>query len=237
MVLSLLLLVRQAVAEDTYQITVTQPTNSSGTYTVSLKADAVSTGTTYRQGPTVAFASTEAHYDTRSVITAQWTEPTGIQTGATSDFTLAFDQPILATELSSADFTFTGGATFNSVTPTSGTQTDYTVRVNNPANIAGSYTITLVEDAVENGTAHLEGPDSDLESSSVSYDTRPVLTVSSFTAPATRQTGTSSTFRITFNQAVPTTEITTADFTASNVSASISSVTAVSPAFWKCEYL
>ena len=217
--------------EDTYNIVVTQPTNSDGTYTVSLNANAVSIGTRYKAGPAAIFTSTAATYDTRSVITAQWTEPTDLQTGTTSDFTLTFDQPILATELTNADFTLSDNTvTVNSITPTSGTQTTYTVRVNNPTSTFGSYTITLEANAIENGTAHLRGPENDLISTSVNYDTRPALTISSFVAPSGTQRGASSTFRITVSQAVPTTEIVAADFTTSSVNAVIGAVTAVSPA-------
>ena len=59
----------------TFTIAVTQPTHSSGTYTVSLNADSISASTGgggYLQGPANSYTSDAVTYNTRVVATAAW---------------------------------------------------------------------------------------------------------------------------------------------------------------------
>ena len=215
--------------EDTYTITVTQPTNSNGTYTVTLKEDAIPNSTSYREGPSADYESTDCTYDTRKVVTITWTEPTGEQTGTTADFTLTLGRSIARTHLSAADFTLSNTAfTVASITPTTGSHTTYTVTVNQPANISGSYTIAINAGAIPISTSYLASPAAAVTSDEVDYDTRARITAS-WSGVATSEVSTATTTAtLTFNHGVPKTELTTSDFSSSNQAVTITGITPTS---------
>ena len=96
--------------------------------------------------------------------------------GATVDLRLIFDRAIPSNQLSSADFTFTGGATFNSISPTTGSNTTFTITVNNPSNNSGSYTATLRANAVAaKDNDYLAGPVTAETSGAVTFNTRTLV--------------------------------------------------------------
>ena len=217
-----------------YNILVNNPVNTSGTYTISFNSntisDSISGGDLYRAGPAIDFASEVVTYDTRlPVLTVtSFTAPIGTQTGTTSAFTLTLGYSVLATQLTSADFAISlASASFFSITPTSGSNTVYTINITNPTTANGVYTVSLNANSVPDSTTYRAGPASAYTSTSVSYDTRPQIAVTSFTAPSGTQSGTTSTFRLTLDRTVPTTQITGVDFTVSVTTASISSVSPV----------
>ena len=206
--------------EDTYTITVNQPANAHGSYTITLAQNAIpAKANTYKTGPSSISTTTSTSFDRRNAITATWTEPTGTQTGATAAFTLTFGQSVPASQLTSTDFTVTNGgsvAATGAISPTSGNQTVYTITVTQPTNSNGSYTVSLNADAISTGITYLEGPDSVVQSSSVSYDTRVRVLVSSDTLPSTTQTGATVAATITFNRSIAASELSVTDFTLTN---------------------
>ena len=210
-----------------FNVVVNNPSTASGSYTVTLAGNAISAGTSYLAGPTSSYTSESLTYDTRTAIAvSSFTGPGTSQTGSTASLTLTLDRSVPATQLTTADFSATGGASVTGVSPTSGNVSVYTITVTQPTNGSGSYTVALSANAIGSSTTYLQGPTSAYTSSSITYDTRSAITVSSFTAPGTTQTGSTSTFRLTLAMEVPTGQITTTDFTAPS-GTSISSVSAV----------
>ena len=80
--------------ESEYNITVNNPSDASGTYTISLNANSISGTTTYKGGPATSVTSGTVTYDTEdSGITASWGSITIDSTdrSASSDLTFSED--------------------------------------------------------------------------------------------------------------------------------------------------
>ena len=214
------------VSGTSYTITVTQPTNYNGPYTVTLDADSIPNGDTYLEGPDNDVVTGNINCDTRSAITATWgTLPTGDQTTETITLDLTFGQSIADSELTNSDFTVTGG-TGGSVTGVSGSGTDYTITVTQPTNYDGTYTVSLEMNALPNGTTYLQGPTADLATGNINCDTRRAITASWTSVPTTPQTGTTVDLTLTFGRSIADGQLTTGDF--SSTQGSITTVTKVS---------
>ena len=217
--------------EDTYTVTVNQPNNAGGNYTITLAANAVpAKDNAYKAGPATT-STASASFERRSAITASWTEPTGDQTGATAAFTLTFNHSIPATQLSTSDFTVTDDHSI-AISPTTGNASVYTITVTHPSTGTGDYTVSLNADTVDTGTTYLEGPDNAVTTSTITYDRRPRVSVSSDTLPATEQDGATVQFTLTFDRSVPATELTNTDFTLTG-GASIAATGAINANDWK----
>lgn len=169
--------------------------------------NAVSDGTTYRQGPATA-SSVTISYDRRSAISISSFADVGSagtpQTGATSQLTLTLSQAVAAGQIAIADFT---------PQPSSVTTTDnqnFQITVANPADRRGSQTITLAANAVAESDTYKSGPaESEDRSAIVYYDRRVAIAVESFTVSGT---GSSSTVTLRLNRTVPATQVSAADF-------------------------
>ena len=110
----------------------------------------------------------------------------------------------------------------------SGTASVFIIGVTNPTGSNGTYTISIAANSIPTATTYLQGPTTIVNSrTAATYDTRPSVEGTSFTAPATEQTGATSTFRLVLDRAVPTAQITTGDFSASITTATIASVAGV----------
>ena len=173
-----------------YTITVTNPTNAHGNYTLTLAMNAVADGTGYLEGPPSAETSTAVAFDTRTAVSVvSFTPPSGTQSGATSTLTLTLDRNVPASELQNTDFLPSNMlATINSITPTTGNQNVYSVVVNNPSSGNGTYTVSLRGNAITSSPTYLTGPIANFASTDVTYDRRPVLTGSWTTEPSGTQT-------------------------------------------------
>ena len=199
-------------------ISVTPPTNRNASYKFRLKATSVrSDGSAVDNAPASASISTAIainNYPSLSV--SSFTAPSGTQTGSTSTFILTLGSAVPKTEITTSDFTISiSGITLSSVTGQglATTATIFNVIVNNPSSASGSYTISLSANTISAGTTYTAGPSSIETSGSVTYDTRSAISRSSFTAPTGTQTGTTSTFTLTFGSIIPTMELTSSDFT------------------------
>ena len=123
-----------------YHILIANPTAVRGSYTVTLSANSISTGTDYRAGPAAAAPSTSVNYDTRSqVAVSSFTAPDGTQSGTTSTFRLTLDRRVSTGEITVTDFTAAGGASISSVAAvgTQATSDRYDIVVTNPTNRTG----------------------------------------------------------------------------------------------------
>ena len=168
---------------------------------------------TYLQGPTkMLIVLVLCNYDTRRVITASWSEPSDTQTGSTSQSTLTFNHSVPATQLTSADFTVSGGLSYT-ISPTSGNSATYTITVTHPANTSGNYTVTFAQNGIDAANTYLRGPSSNVTSDTIDYDTRVRVSVSSASIPSGTQEDATITGSITFDRSIPTTELTNSDFT------------------------
>ena len=223
----------------TYTVTVSQPTNAMGSYTVTLDQDSIPSGTTYLQGPAGDEDSDSISYDTRSALTvSSFGVKSGTSTTATSatrEFEIVFGQSIPKTELTTDDFTITGTATVTGISPTSGSNTTYTITVTQPTSDNGTYDLSLDANAISTGTTYLAGPlsgDSNRSITGIQYDTRPRVNVSSFapelTTDAAEEAATRA-FTLTFDRSVPASDLTFADFSSDDVTISQASDITISP--------
>lgn len=219
----------------TFDIVVNNPATGSGSYSISLNAESITAmGSIYAASPPYSFVSGLVYYAQPPNITvSDFNAPMGTQTGANSTFELILSHAIPRTgALDITDFTAAASTSIVSVTGrgTASTTTTFDIAVRNPTTAEGSYTITLNANAIAAGTGYLAGPTTAQESDSVTYDTRTVVSVSSFTRPATSpQTGATSTLVLTLNTAIPRTgtdSLDVNDFAAQMISGlSIASVT------------
>ena len=148
-----------------YTLTLSLPTEATGTFTIDLVASSVRTGTS-RDGPDITQHSPTITYDTRPIPRVlSWVLPSEIQTAATSVITLNFDHDI--TGLASSDFSF--NHTNTSVTNISGSARAYQITVNLPQNIYSRMVLTLSANSVVHGT--FTGPLEDSISPSFVFDT------------------------------------------------------------------
>ena len=196
----------------TYTIVVNNPDNHRGTYVVTFAANSVSDGTTYREGPAILETATVS-YDTREVITASWTAIADTQTGLTTDLTLTFGNmnQVPSNQLTISEFTINNdNASISSISPTSGTSNIYTITVTNPVTGSGSYIVTFLANSVLGTDTYKTGPTAAIPIT-INYDTRPVITAT-LTAPATTQTGTTTSITLALNRSVPVSEVSSGDF-------------------------
>ena len=227
-----------ATAGTAITIRATVPANTNGTFRLRLKATSVmSGGSSSNNAPASATASTGTAIDIRPQLTvSSFAAPSSTAlapiTASTSTFVLTIDRAVPKTELTTSDFSASiAGASISSVTGRGGATTAsiYDVVANNPTTSSSSYTLTLAADSISASTTYKAGPTSDFTSSTVYYDTRSAITVSSFVAPTSTAlapiTASTSTFVLTLGTAIPKTELVTGDFSASITGASISSVT------------
>ena len=198
-------------SHESYTITVTQPTHYDGTYTVSLKANAISSGTTYLAGPATVVTSDSIDCDTRKVITVtSFGEKPRTATGegtATRELEIVFSQPVPAGQLAVSEFRSNNAdITTSSIDPTSGSNTEYTITVNQAIDKFGDYKITFAADSIPDGTTYLEGPSSAEESSQLSFDRRSAITAT-WSVPTNSdqmpRTGSTVDLTLTFNHAIP----------------------------------
>ena len=82
-----------------YDLTVINPTEANGSYTITFNMNSIDTGTGYRGGPTINQVSTVVYYDTRSFTT--WGTPSFCGTENTVTTTLTFAESV--TGLTSSD--------------------------------------------------------------------------------------------------------------------------------------
>ena len=190
-----------------------------------------------RAGPASAATSGSLRFDSRAHLrVSSLIAPSGTQASATSTFRLTLPRRVPTSELTTADFSGPTGVTISSVTGisiSSGMARYYNIVVNNPIAKSGTYSITMRAGAIPstttpNGSAYKYGPQSTYTSTAVTYDTRPSVSVSSFTAPTGRQEGATSVFRLTLSQTVSTSDLTTSDFTPAT-NTSISAITPITP--------
>ena len=211
--------------EDTYTLTIRQPTHSNGTYTIIVARNAIPSGGTYKQGPIVSYTSNAITYDTRQAIRViSFTAPSSTQNSATTNLILTLSRTVAASALVTSDFTPSGSATIASISPTSGNNSVYIIRINNPSSSSGTYTVNLNANAIETGTSYLQGPTALYTSETVTYDTRSDATVSSFTAPTGTQTGSTAALTLNFAHQIPASVLDVRDFTPSSSSVVISSI-------------
>ena len=222
---------------NTYTISVNNPPDFEGGYPITINTNAIDGSSTYGSGPLSTDpnrTSAIVYYDTRTNVSiSSFTAPSETQRGITSTFILEIDRTIPSSDITTSDFTVQSGsgAAINSVSPINELGfgvNSFSIVVTNPENRSGSYTITLNANSIPRNSGFLPGPVTAQVSDAVTYDTRPSVEGSSFTAPSGIQRGATSIFRLVLNRAVPTAEITVEDFTASITQATISSITGVS---------
>ena len=216
-----------------YTITVTQPAHNSGTYTISISASAISGSTTYKPGPVSSYQSTSVTYNTRVIATASWSSvsycPATNKLSGTLTFSGANITGIAATDfevLDSSNTIQTTGWSFDTPSTTANDGSGLTISVTPPANRNASYKLRLKALSVQSdGSSSNNAPVShaNLTTTAIAIDNRPQLIISSFTTPTGTQTGTTATLTLTFDRAVPASELTTGDFTGTN-GASVTSI-------------
>ena len=221
-----------------FDITVINPISTQGTYEISINTNSVTASSTYKAGPLQfdSRTSSSVTFDTRTAISVSSfiPYPNNILTSPENVFVLTLDRSVPTGEIDTSDFTVQSGsgASIRAVRPQNaigGVTNVFNIDVTNPTNNSGSYTISLNQNVVSGtGTNYKPGPIAAQASTAVAYDTRGSVEGSSFTAPSGTQRGTTSIFRLVLNRAVPITQITIADFTASITQATIASVTGIS---------
>ena len=217
-----------ATNSNRFRITANQPTNSMGTYSITLAANSISAGTNYKAGPTTANTSANVTYNTTPIVTViRFSTPVGLQTGSSTTLTLTLSHSVSTSEICTGDFTAATSTSINSVTainPSGGLASQYSVIVTNPTSANGSYTIIFKKDAIPTGTGYRKGPPANFTSQTVNYNTRPAVAVSSFPAPTGTQTGSTSIFSIGLSQVIPVSQLTTSDFSTSDTNATLNAV-------------
>ena len=208
----------------TYDVTVINPSGSSGTYTVHLRASAVDGGTTYKSGPSAQYTSTDVHYDTTPVVSgAAWTNVSFCTTSGKLQGTMTFSNADVE-GISASDFEVINNAgddqrwVFDPTSSSATAGTGILIQATAPANTNGDFRLKLKANHVRSGgSSTSNSPSVDVISSpATSIDIRERVRVSSFTAPRETQTGTTANLTLTFDRRIPATELSSGDFTATN---------------------
>ena len=218
-----------------YDIILNNSETRQGRTWIQFEANSISGATAYSAGPPRAVFRWFDTYDNRvfplSITSSSFTLPTGTQRAATSTITLTVPRAIPRTgQLTTTDFSISDSSvTIASVTGQGmeSTATVFDIVVNNPSSSNGTYTITLAANAINAGSGYAASPSSSVTSSSITYDTRTLVSVSSFTAPDPTQIATTTNLVLTLDTGIPRTgELDVNDFSPQMGSgASIASVT------------
>ena len=219
-----------------YNITVTNPINATGSYTISINANAIPNSSTYRGNSAVT--SGGVSYDTRP-LTATWGTPSYCSTSNKLSATIRFS--LAVTGIEDSDFRVIdntspnpieqGSWTFDAPVTNVNANTDITIKAEAPDNTNGSFGLRIKANTVKfGGDSENNGPSLETSTGTISIDNRPQLIVSSFTAPTGIQRRPTSTFLLTLNKEVPTDQLTVSDFIISSSTSSTGiTINSVSP--------
>ena len=234
----------------TYNVTVTNPIGSSGSYTLTILTDTITAGTFHKTGPSGDVTSASVYYNTQASV--WWTSPSngpnddilsgrinfsnagsGIRNINPTDF-VVIDSTDLATEITTWTIVLNNrpGISFY-IGRSSGS---LLVTATPPANTNGSFKLRLKANSVRShGSSTGNAPINNIDFRSFySVDNRSELEVTSFTSSSPNQSSPTrnptSTFTLTLNQSILVSSIcSTSNFSRSNTSATINSVTPISP--------
>ena len=223
---------QSATTTSIFNIVVNNPSSGTGTYTISLNADSISSSTV--RGPRDDYTSEQVTYNRLPIIQVTGFQPHSTTTeqnpttAATMSFSLNFSQSISKTgQLTASDFTIPAGASVGAITGLGmgTTSAFFTVVINNPTNSTGNYTLQLNANAIAGTTTYNTGPTSNTNAiNAVYYDTRRALTATWQTVTQTQTTLTSE-YTLTLSRAIPRTgQLSTTDFSVSNSAVSVTSV-------------
>ena len=175
-----------------FTITVNNPSNASGSYTVTLNANAVTATNTYKSGPTAADTSGAVSFDRRVFVTT-WQIPTFSGNRLTALISFSHS----AAGIESSDFEVINssgvtqtGWTIGSVTSSISANNRISIRATPPNNINGTFGFRLKANSIQfDGSSSNNGPTSAVSSNTISVDNRTRLAVTSFTSPGGTHTG------------------------------------------------
>ena len=187
-----------------YDVEIRPPGNAIGSVTITIKANSITAAhnsLNWIHGPSSDETSQSISFDTTNLLTVDFTEPTGTQTGST--FTVPIDFSHTVTNFDATDdievtTTRTSG-TGDATVALSGSGSSYTATVTPPSNAVGSVTLTIKANMV-GFNQNLNGPATAQASNSISFDTVPITV--GFTEPEGSQFGNTFDVPITFNKSV-----------------------------------
>ena len=230
-------------AGGTIRVRATPPTNPrvNGQFKLRLKGSSVRSGGSPLDEPNnapsdhVDFNAAQLVNNLKRVAVRSFKAPTGNSstnrvTSATTTFTLTLDRQVPANQVTPEDFTPVPSTRISSVSPTTGNSNIYSVVVTNPVLSRTAYRIKLNSKSIHpiSTSTYRRGPLDDFYSDYVYCDTRPSVSVTTFTPPSTTSRSPnkldSTVFILTLSHRVPTGELIKDDFTRSDTNASISSI-------------
>ena len=196
----------------TFTVTLEPATNAQGTIILEVPSNRISGGNRAGHSHPILIDAR----DPEPRIT-DWGIPTTILT-TTVNLGITFNQNISG--LSTTDFTVVGDSQVQ-ITGLTGSNESYTLALSIPTEVTGSFTLTLAEDSVQTHNRR-DGPEADQSSPTITYDTRPIPKVTSWTVPSEIQLGTTAIATLTFDQTV--TGLTSSDFSFNHINTSISNI-------------
>ena len=220
-----------AGVSNSYTVVVVVPSSGSGTIIVTLASNSVTGQTSSLIGPSIAISSTAVEYNVSVASNppiATWSAyPASALTTASSSFnlTLSFTNSSGNAEnisgLSTSDISTNVGSV-NSITPSTGTGSSFTVGFTIPAVGSGNMIATLTANSVTG--VNDDGPANDAISNSIEYNIPPISTAAPTASwsgyPRGSQTGSTVTLTLQFSEAV-------SGFTSSDITTNVGSVSSV----------